>query len=82
MTRAQQKALNIKTIELVKQIQGSRRWRLPSYKTVVAILISADLTTSRGNPWTPKRLFRMLQRNGIRGLHGLRAITQTKPITL
>lgn len=71
MTRALQRATNQHIIEIVKDIQGSRRWRLPSYRTVVAILNNADLTTSRGNRWTPKRLFRMLQRNGIRGLYGL-----------
>ena len=78
MTRAQQRATNQQIIEIVKDIQGTRRWRLPSYRTVVAILNSANLTTSRGNHWTPKRLFRMLQRNGIRGLHGLCTTTQTQ----
>jgi hypothetical protein len=77
MTRAQQRATNQHIIEIVKNIQGTRRWRLPSYKAVVATLNNANLTTSRGNHWTPKRLFRMLQRNGIRGLHGLRTTTQT-----
>ncbi len=71
MTHAQQRAANQKIIEIVKNIQGKRHWRLPSYRTVVANLNSANLTTSRGNHWTPKRLFRMLQRNGIGGLHGL-----------
>lgn len=71
MKRRQQRQTNRQVIALAKEIQGTRRWQVPSYKTVVTALNNANLTTSRGNHWTPKRLFRMLQRNGIRGLHGL-----------
>lgn len=72
MTRAQQRASNRQIIDIVKNIQGTRRWHTPSYRTVVAQLNREGHTTTRGNMWTPKRLFRMLQRQGIRGIYGLR----------
>jgi len=57
--------------ELVEQ-RSHRPWRIPSYKAVVGVLNREGCTTSRGNAWTPHRLFRMLQRQGISGLHGIR----------
>ena len=42
----------------------------PAYRLVVAWL-KEGLTTSRGNTWTEKWLFRMLQRQGFRGLYGV-----------
>ncbi|MBK8187485.1 MAG: recombinase family protein [Cellvibrio sp.] len=44
---------------------------LISYRATVQILNSEEYKTSRGNKWTTRRLFRMLQRNHISGLHGL-----------
>ena len=43
----------------------------PAYRLVVAWLNQRGFTTSRGNTWTEKRLFRMLQRQGFRGLYGV-----------
>lgn len=71
MTRKEQRKHNRAVIRRVNLIQGSRHWRTPSYKSVVSILNSEGYTTSWGNPWTPHRLFRMLQRKRIRGLWGL-----------
>lgn len=70
MTRHQQRRTNSNTIQLVASLMA-RTTRRASYKTIVAALNAQKLKTTRGNPWTPKRLFRMLQRNHIRGLWGL-----------
>lgn len=71
MTRKEQHKHNCIVINRVSLIKGSRRWRNPSYRFVVTILNTEGYTTTRGNPWTPKRLFRMLQRNRISGLWGI-----------
>lgn len=71
MTRTEQRKHNRAVIKRVNLIQGGRRWRTPSYKLVVSVLNAEGYTTTRGNPWTPHRLFRMLQRKCIRGLWGL-----------
>lgn len=71
MTRKEQRKHNRAVIKRVTLIQGSRRWNTPSYKLVVSILNTEGYATTRGNPWTPHRLFRMLQRKRIRGLYGI-----------
>ena len=71
MNRDQQKANNANTIFVVYELIKNNRYRPPSYRFICENLNKTNLTTSRGNNWTPKRLFRMLQRNGISGLHGL-----------
>ena len=71
MTRTEQRKHNRAVIKRVELIQGSRRWYPPSYKAAVVILNAEGYTTTRGNLWTAKRLFRMLQRRRIRGLWGL-----------
>lgn len=72
MKRWQQVEKNREVICEVEALINSSCFRLPSYVRVVAALNRNALTTSRGNTWTPKRLVRLLQRNGIGGLHGLR----------
>lgn len=72
MKRWQQVEKNREVIFQVEALINPSCFRLPSYARVVALLNRNALTTSRGNAWTPKRLVRMLQRNGIGGLHGLR----------
>jgi hypothetical protein len=71
MTHEERRKYNRAVIKRVNTIEGSRRWRVPSYKLVVSILNTEGYTTTRGNPWTPKRLFRMLQRKRISGLWAL-----------
>lgn len=70
MTRNEQHTANLAIIQLVAALLAfdSRR---ASYKAIVAALNEHGLTTTRGNQWTAKRLYRMLQRNHISGLWGL-----------
>lgn len=70
MTRNEQRAKNFAIIQLVATLL-TFDGRRASYKAIVAFLNEHGQTTTRGNHWTPKRLFRMLQREGISGLHGL-----------
>lgn len=69
MTRKQQTEHNRQVIHSLINLVSKRQ---TDYKVVSDQLNHQGLLTSRGNPWTPKRLFRMLQRNGFGGLHGLR----------
>lgn len=71
MTRNQQSDHNRQVIHSLINL-FKHQSRLPPYRVIVDQLNHQGLLTSRGNPWTPKRLFRMLQRNGFGGLHGLR----------
>lgn len=82
MTRWQQAHTNRNTIKNLQTLALLSNSRPPSYAQAAAALNRLSLTTSRGNPWTPKRLFRMLQRNGIRGLHGLCASLNEQGNTL
>jgi hypothetical protein len=43
----------------------------PSYSTVCRVLNDNELTSSVGNIWTERSIYRMLQRNGYSGLWGL-----------
>jgi len=72
MKRLRQKYGNQKTIDMLKTIILISSPRTPSYEKATAQLNTLGYSTSRGNPWTPQRLLRMLQRNGISGLHGLK----------
>lgn len=84
MTHKDAKKHNLKIIKLVKkeihkprlvwvtgQVFSVNRLHPLSYKHVCWHLNSLDYKTTRDNYWTPKRLFRMLQRMGYSGLHGL-----------
>lgn len=76
MTRHEQRLANQRAISRAVELietKVSNSWRqAPSYKAVAGALTLEGYRTSRGNLWTPKRLFRMLQREGISGLHGLK----------
>lgn len=71
MTRHEQIRLNLRTIKFVSEFIAPFP-QLPSYKTVTEYLNRNQRQTSRGNEWSSRALFRMLQRNGIAGLHGLK----------
>lgn len=71
MTRQDQNELNRETIKVVYQLIKVKPFCPPSYKAVCFFLWLYGFNTSRGNKWTPKRLFRMLQRMGYSGLHGV-----------
>jgi hypothetical protein len=47
------------------------KYRNPSYKTVCRYLNKQGSTSSIGNEWTERSLYRMLQRSGYSGLWGL-----------
>lgn len=73
MTQNDKTEHNQRVIQRVAIIISNHRFRAPpSYKAVTGELNANGLLTSRGNSWTPKSLLRMLQRQGIRGLHGLK----------
>jgi hypothetical protein len=72
MTRKEQALNNAAVIERLCRISGERIWKVPSYRLAVTTLNAESYTTSRGNPWTPKRLVRMLQRHRISGLWGIK----------
>lgn len=71
MKRLEQKTMNTQIISIIHTQIKNNRNRPPPYKKICDSLNQKHLTTSRGNNWTPKRLFRMLQRNGYSGLNGL-----------
>ncbi|GLX77725.1 hypothetical protein tinsulaeT_10650 [Thalassotalea insulae] len=71
MKRQEQKDLNNNVISFVYRLIKKKRFHPPSYKFVCSHLNEVSFKTSRGKHWTPKRLFRMLQRNGFGGLYGL-----------
>ena len=70
MTRLEQHQHNQSVIALIIS-QGKCGYRVSSYQAMIQMLNNRDLKTSTGNLWTRKALFRMLQRQGISGLHGL-----------
>lgn len=72
MNRDQQHATNAAAIErLATLIDPARPGNLPNYAQAVATLNREGLQTSRGYPWTRRSLYRMLQREGFSGIHGL-----------
>lgn len=79
MTRNQQTDHNRQVIQLlISLVSRHHRYAPPAYRVVVTQLNAQGLLTSRGNQWTPQRLFRMIQRNGYGGLHGLRQSVRGK----
>lgn len=76
MKRWQQKCGNQKTIDILKKLILIGGQCAPCYEKIVGQLNTLGYTTSRGNHWTAQRLLRMLQRNSISGLDGLRRLTQ------
>lgn len=64
------KALTL-VFEYVKNISPAS-YSPPSYDSVVKWLNSVQISTSKGNQWTRKRLFRFLQNAGYCGLHGVK----------
>ena len=71
MKRSEQHKLNQRVIERIKAFKQPHTRRIPSYENVINILNTEGLRTSRGNAWTRRSLYRMLQREGYRGLWGL-----------
>jgi len=74
VTRPEQHHHNQVIIDQIKRLHaadGGSGYSIPSYLSVVFRLNRSGLGTSRGNPWTRQSLFRMLQRQGYAGLHGL-----------
>jgi len=71
MKRAEQHTINTQAIQRVVKLDTGRWCRAPGYRMAVNLLNSEGLTTSRRNPWTRRSLYRMLQREGFSGLHGL-----------
>lgn len=72
MTRDQQHRTNAAAIErLAALIDRACPRHLPSYAEAVATLNREGLQSSRGQRWTRRSLYRMLQREGFSGIHGL-----------
>jgi hypothetical protein len=79
MTRTQQSDHNRQVIHsVINLVNQHQRYSPPAYKVIVDQLNAKGLLTTRGNFWTPQRLFRMLQRNGYGGLHGLKQTMHVK----
>jgi hypothetical protein len=71
MKQDEQHQINQSAINRIKQIPRHGYWITPRYKTVIDMLLAEGYETSRGNIWTTRRLYRMLQREGFCGLRGL-----------
>lgn len=74
MKRTEQLKHNKKVINQVSSLL-IHKYRRPSYRTVCCYLNRNYLTTSVGNEWTERSLYRMLQRSGYSGLWGLSNIS-------
>lgn len=70
MTREQQLQHRQQVLTIVHLFIAGK-WTPPSYKATTALLNKQNISTSRGNHWTEKRLFRFLQNAGYSGLWGL-----------
>ncbi len=75
MKRTNQRKYNQVIISNIARLL-TNRYRRPSYRTVCLILNEDELTSSVGNAWTERSLYRMLQRNGHSGLWGLQKFNQ------
>ena len=75
MKRAAQLKHNQNVIKHVKRLLIHKSPN-PSYKIVCRYLKKANLTSSIGNEWTERSLYRMLQRSGYSGLWGLNRLTE------
>lgn len=71
MKRSEQHKLNQRVIKRIKVIERPHPLRIPSYQSVINMLNTEGFKTSRDNTWTRRALYRMLQREGNKGLHGL-----------
>ena len=71
MKRPEQHEFNARAIQRVAKVDTGRWCRAPRYRIAVSLLNGEGFTTSRGNPWTLRSLYRMLQRERFRGLYGL-----------
>jgi hypothetical protein len=74
MKRTDQSKHNQKVINQVSCLI-IHKYRISSYRTVCHYLNKNSLTSSIGNKWTERSLYRMLQRIGYRGLWGLSSVT-------
>ena len=70
MKRTNQRKYNQVIISNIARML-TNRYRRPSYRTVCRILNENEFTSSVGNVWTERSIYRMLQRNGYSGLWGL-----------
>ena len=70
MNRKKQQQHNQKIIANILKML-TYPYRRPSYRTVCRLLNKNELTSSVGNTWTERSIYRMLQRNGYSGLWGL-----------
>ena len=81
MKRAEQHKLNQEGIARIKEIELPYRFHIPSSRSVITTLNNEGFKTSRGNAWTRRSLYRMLQREGYSGLWGIfkknRALIET-----
>ena len=77
MKRCEQGQINNLVITRVAQLIQDKAYIVPPYSVVVSVLNAEGYRTSRNNKWTPRRLFRMLQRNHFGGLWGLRKLTRS-----
>jgi hypothetical protein len=71
MKRSQQHEINLDTIKRVRSLEVRSQWQVPSYAAAVSTLNAEGFQSSRGRAWTVRSLYRMLQRQGFRGLWGL-----------
>jgi hypothetical protein len=71
MKRSEQHIHNQRVIGRIRVIKKPQELRIPDYDSVINILNSENITTSRGGIWTRRSLYRMLQREGYSGLWGL-----------
>lgn len=73
MKRSEQHARNNAVIARLAHMIEPDAWppRVPSYRQVVTTLNAEGYRTSRDRPWTRRSLYRMLQREGIAGIHEL-----------
>ncbi len=71
MKRSEQHQFNQYAVRRITKVERGHVYRAPPYWQVVSLLNAEGFTTSRGSLWTRRSLYRMLQREGYRGLHGL-----------
>ena len=79
MTRQEIHQHNRAVIQRVAAMVTSAGHRLPSYKAVTAALNRDGWRSTRGSPWTCRALYRLLQRQGVSGLNGLRKQLNLRP---
>ena len=71
LKRAEQHQINQEVMARIRLIEPGRSWAVPSYQSVTNLLAEEGYRSSRGNNWTRRSLYRMLQREGYKGLFGL-----------